>query len=113
MIDSLHLILDLLGALMILLVFYIVLFKVYYATEGDRPWWIWPAAVIFLILDVGINILVMPILCLDPVPVRFTVTARMKRYKKLEPTQGILKFYRHHMAVSMCQILNVFDKGHC
>jgi hypothetical protein len=46
----------------------------------------------------------------------WTVTERMKDYKKLDPDRSKLKWYRYHVADNMCLILNVFDKsedGHC
>jgi len=115
MIELLHLLVYSLGWLMVLLVFYVILFKVYYSTEGNRPWWIWPAAGVFLVLDIAINIAVVSVLMLD-LPEEWTVTTRMKRYKKIKDTTHVLKFVRYHFADNMCLILNVFDKskgGHC
>ena len=101
-----------LAALMILLIMYVILFRVYYHSEENRPWWLWPFAAVFLVLDVALNQTVMVVLCLD-LPRRWTITARMKRYKKLEPDTA-LNWYRHYFADSLCKILNVFDKeGHC
>jgi len=102
-----------LGWLMVLLVFYVVLFKVYYM--GYRPWWLYPAAVVFVVLDFLINMLVMSVLMLD-LPKEWLVTDRMKTYKKLDPSKGKLSWYRFHFADNMCLILNIFDKskgGHC
>jgi hypothetical protein len=98
---------------MILLIMYVVLFKLYYM--GHRPWWLWPAAIVFLIIDVLLNATVMWVLMLEP-PGEWTITERMKDYKKLDPSKGKLRWWRYHFADNMCLILNVFDKsdnGHC
>jgi hypothetical protein len=113
--EILNWILDSMGWLMLLLIAYVILFRVYYATEGERPLWLWPAAAVFLFADVAINLVVMSVFMVD-LPEEWTVTERMKRYKKIRDTTNALKWYRFHFAESMCMILNVFDKskdGHC
>ena len=101
-----------LGWLMVLLVFYVVLFRIYYHSAENRPWWLWPAALVFLFLDFLVNQTIMSVLCLD---IRgWTVTDRMKEYKrKLDPNRNRLSWYRFYMADSLCKILTVFDEGHC
>jgi hypothetical protein len=102
-----------LGWLMVLLILYVILFKVYYATEGDRPWWLYPLALVFVILDFLINTTLMWILMLDP-PREWLVTARMQRYKASPANRRKgLHLYRWHVAENLCLILNLFDKGHC
>ena len=102
-----------LGWLMVLLILYVILFKIYYA--GHRYWWLYPAAAIFVVLDFLVNAIVITPLMLE-LPREWLVTDRMKRYKKIEPSQSRLKWLRYHFADNMCLILNVFDKskgGHC
>ena len=102
-----------LGWLAVLLIMYIVLFKVYYATEGDRPLWIWPLAGLFWLLDVALNATLMWVLMLDP-PRRWTITDRMQRYKASPANRRKgLHLYRWHVAENLCLILNLFDEGHC
>ncbi len=111
-----NIVITMLGWLMVLLIFYVILFKVYYATEGDRPYWIWPAALVFLVIDVAVNLAVMPVLMIDFAPREWTVTTRMKRYKRITDTSNSLQWLRYHFADNLCLILNVFDKsddGHC
>jgi hypothetical protein len=100
---------------MALLMFYVLLFKVYYATQDSgRPWWLWPAGIVFLFLDVVINQTVMVVLMVGFKG--WTVTERMKEYKKIKDTTNALQWWRFHFAENLCLILNVFDKkkgGHC
>lgn len=43
----------------------------------------------------------------------YLVTGRMKRWKKLEPTQGRRKRWRYTFAHKVCEQLNKYDAGHC
>jgi hypothetical protein len=107
------LILQSLGLFMLLLVGYIVLFRLRYVYYPDKkPWWLWPLVGLFLALDAFINITVMTFLMLDT-PKEWLLTARLKRYKKLKP-KGWREWMHYKVANNICLILNIFDpKGHC
>ena len=108
-----HALVSLLGWVMTLLIFYIVLFRLYYKHKDDQPWWMYPLAICFLVLDVAIQMSAMTILMLDT-PKHWTVTERMKSYQRLPNPGNWLDKYHTYVAVNLCMILNVFDKkGHC
>ena len=43
----------------------------------------------------------------------FITTARMQRWKTIDPGEDRLGFWRHHFANQLCSILNRFHAGHC
>ena len=112
MIELIQLLLQGLGAFMLLLIFYIVLFRLYYKHKDNLPWWMYPLALSFVALDWAINMTVMTVFMFDG-PKEYLVTARMKRYKQLKP-KGWREWLQFKTAHNLCLILNLFDpKGHC
>ena len=102
------------GLFALLLVQYIILFKLYYKMHpGPYPVWAKLFAAAFVIQDVFLNLTAFTVLMLD-VPREWTITERMRRYKsECFGKQGI-RNYRYVVADNLCKILNVFDKdGHC
>lgn len=101
------------GIFMLLLIQYIVLFKLYYHYHpGPYPWWSYVFLLAFGIQDVLLNITLFTLLMMDP-PRQWTITERMKLYKAECFGKSGIRKYRFWVADNLCKILNVFDKGHC
>lgn len=104
-----------LGLVMALLIFYIVLFRVYYKYHpGPYPLWSYLAVALFGIMDVALNFTVMSVWMIDP-PREWTITERLRRYKASSKNREKgLHWWRYQTAYNLCLILNIFDKkGHC
>ena len=102
------------GVFMLLLIQYIVLFKIYYHYHpGPYPIWSYFAAFAFGIQDILLNLTLFTVLMLD-IPREWTITERMRRYKGECFGKSGIRGYRFQVADNLCKILNVFDKdGHC
>ncbi len=66
----------------------------------------------FIPQDMVVNVIAFTIIGLE-FPKEFLVTARMKRWKKLNPNDSDLNVYRTHVANGICNLLNKYDMGHC
>lgn len=67
----------------------------------------------FLVADCLVNWLLSPLFFDLPASPFELVTARMVRYKKLNPHAGSLNRWRIGFAVWLCRHLNRRDAGHC
>ena len=102
------------GLFALLLIQYVILFKVYYHHHpGPYPWWSYVLILAFGIQDIFLNLTAFTLVTMDA-PREWTITERMRRYKSENFGKSGVRRYRYWIADNLCKILNVFDKeGHC
>jgi len=67
----------------------------------------------FALCDVAYNVSIMAILCLEPSKGLETVTARFKRYVRMNPDNKLDR-YRRRVALWFCvSLIEKIDPGHC
>jgi len=97
-------------SLVVLLVQYIIIMKIHYKVHNVYYHAI--LSIWFLPQDFIVNTVLFSIIGLE-YPREYTVTSRLKRWKKLQVNQP-LGMWRYMVATKLCNILNMFDKdGHC
>lgn len=94
----------------LLFVEFVVIMKIHYKAHNKYLHAV--MAVFFVPQDVVANVVFTSIVGLE-LPQEWLVTSRMKRWKKLNPTQSRLYSWRFNFATKLCEQLNKHDAGHC
>jgi len=96
----------------LLFIEFVVIMKIHHKTKNEVLHKI--LAIFFIPQDLVANFVFITLVGLElPKPGEWLVTARMKRWKTIDPTEGKLKWWRHTFATKLCEQLNKYDAGHC
>lgn len=100
-------------SLLILFVQFVVIMKIHHKAHNKLLHTL--LSIWFIPQDIVVNMAFCTIVGLE-LPEEWLVTARMKRWKKLDPTGNAksgIKRWRHRFATKLCNMLNKYDAGHC